>query len=426
MFIIYDFIFLIIAIVYLPAYLLRKKFHQDFLVRLGFLPKELHLDGAIWIHAVSVGEVMTVRGLMYQLIRTYPDKKIVITTVTPTGNKIARDIVRKGDLVSYLPLDFSFIVKKVVDKIRPALFIIVETEIWPNLISYLYNKNIPIAVVNGRISDNSFIGYLRIKLLLRPILNKINLFCVQTELDAQRLGRLGVPEDKINLTGNMKFDIADYPGLKTDYADLRDKLGLDHKDELLVAASTHPGEEEIILSVYKELLTKFPYLRLLIAPRHPERAADIEKMIIKYNFQFLTISQIGLQTGISNPRPIFILDTVGHLMDYYAISDIVFVGGSLIKKGGHNILEPALLGKPILFGPSMYNFRDIADLFLKNQAAQLVHNRDELAEKIQDLLNSPHKGIQLSQHAQELMSKNRGVTGKNLKLIQSLYAEIPL
>ena len=270
MFIIYDLIFLVFALLWLPVYLCKRKFHQGFRMRLGILPEDLELNQPIWLHAVSVGEVMATRKVIAELRVTYPDKKFLVSTVTPTGNKIAKGIARPSDFVSYLPLDLSFIVRYVVDRIKPSLFVIMETEIWPNLISYLYRKNIPIILVNGRISNRSFGGYRIIKFLFKPLLNKINLFCVQTKVDAERFLRLGVPQEKIKITGNMKFDIAD---LKKDYTDYRLKLGLDAQERLLVAGSTHPGEEEVILSIYKELLRDFPDLQLLIAPRHPERAS---------------------------------------------------------------------------------------------------------------------------------------------------------
>lgn len=426
----YDLIFFIAAVIYIPIYLFKKKFHRGFLLRLGFLPRDLTLNRPIWLHAVSVGEAMAVRGLVEELRNIYPDKRFVISTVTPTGNKIAKSMASENDCVTYLPLDFSFIVKAVIDKINPGLFIIAETEIWPNLLSYLYKKNIPIFVVNGRISDRSFGGYLAIKFLVRPILNKITLFCVQTQRDAERLIRLGVSGDKIRVTGNMKFDIKDYPDFKKtclpeqarDYTDYRLKLGLSSEEKLFIAASTHSGEEEIILGTYKELLNEFPFLRLLIAPRHPERTLQIIKLIKKFDFESMRISILDRQTGKpENPQTIFILDTVGQLMSFYAISDIVFVGGSLVKKGGHNILEPASLGKPIIFGHYMFNFRDIADSFLNHNACILVSNKAELKQSIKELLNSPYKMEELGKKAKDLIVENQGATRRNLELIKSLW-----
>jgi len=360
---------------------------------------------------------MAVRGLIEELRIVYPEKKLVISTVTATGNKIARAIAKEGDFVTYLPLDASFIVKRVINKINPSIFIIAETEIWPNLISCLYRRKIPIIAVNGRISDRSFRGYLAIRFLIRPILKKINLFCVQTEPDAERLMYLGVLPGKIQITGNMKFDIKDYD-FKKNYAQCRARLNLGPQEKLLVAASTHPGEERIVLIAYKALLKEFPDLRLLIAPRHPERSSNIVDLIKKYDFEPVKISLLESRTrGLKNLRTIFILDTIGELISFYAIADIVFVGGSLVKKGGHNILEPASQEKPILFGPHMFNFRDIAELFLNNKAALMVHSQKELEANITDLLNNPDKARELGKTALGLIRKNQGATRRNIESI---------
>lgn len=442
MFILYDLIFLVVAIICLPRYLFRRKFHRGFLRRLGILPKDLKLDRPIWIHAVSVGEVMAVRGLLEQLRVNYPAKSFVISTVTPTGNKIARGLAQPDDFITYLPLDFSFIVKNVIERINPEIFIIAETELWPNLVGYLYRKHIPVVLVNGRISDVSFKGYLAIKSLLRSIFNKVSLFCVQTSLDGERFSALGVPQNKIRVSGSMKFDVADLKKDTTDYTDkkstdctdYKQKLGLEENEKLLVAGSTHSGEEEIILRVYKELLDEFPDLRLLIAPRHPERAKELAKFVSSEGFSYAFISNLERTT----PHPlrqagqdagrttVFILDTIGQLLSFYSLADIVFVGGSLIRKGGHNILEPASLSKPILFGPHMFNFRDIAQLFLRNNAAILVRNKEELKEKIKYLLGNPRAMDELGKRAKALILENQGATLRNLETIKNLYERTSL
>lgn len=415
--IVYNAIYFLAFLIYIPIYLFKGKFHRGFFLRLGILPEGLALDRPVWVHAVSVGEVKAVRGLIAELRKAYPEKKFVISTVTPTGNKIAKGLSQKGDFVTYLPLDLSFIVRGVIDKINPSLFIIAETELWPNLVAYLFKKKVPIVVVNGRISDSSFKGYLSIKFLLKPILNKISFFCAQTKRDAERLVCLGAPQNRIGITGNMKFDILTEP--KKNYSDYRLKLNLDSKAKLLVAGSTHPGEEEIILEAYKDLQIDFPALRLLIAPRHPERAKDIEKIVARNGFNCARISQIAsLAAGQFNQQTIFVLDTIGELVSFYALADIVFVGGSLIRKGGHNILEPLAIGKPVLFGPYMFNFQDIAELFLRNQAGILVHNPEELKEKIKHLLNNSGQIATLIQQAKELILENQGATAKNLEYIK--------
>jgi len=392
---------------------------------------------------------MAVRLLAEELRREYIDKKLIISTVTATGNKVAKGIAKEGDLLTYLPLDLSFIVRGVINRTNPSLFIIAETEIWPNLISCLYKKNIPIIVVNGRISDNSFRGYHAIKFFLRPVLNKITLFLVQTWRDQERLISLGVAQEKIRITGNMKFDTSaaseprpsgwgkekplninaersrsidfqDYRASKKDFTDYRKKLGLQEKDKLLVAGSTHPGEEEIILRAYKELKINFTDLKLLIAPRHPERSEDIAEISWRLGFRSVFVSKDSIACSTCITNQVFILDVVGELVLFYAISDIVFVGGSLVKKGGHNILEPAILGKPVIFGPHMFNFRDITDLFLENNAAVLVNNEEELMLAIKNLLLEPKRKEELSGKAKELVLQNQGATKNNISAIKEL------
>ena len=404
------------VLVTLPVYLFKRKLHRGILARLGRLPFDLKLDGPVWIHAVSVGEVVAIRGLLEGLRKAFPHKRFVISTVTPTGNKIARSLAVEGDLVTYLPADFSFIVKSVMRKIKPVFFIIAETEIWPNLITCLFKQNIPVAVVNGRISDSSFKGYSLIKFLIKPILNKIDLFCVQTPRDAERLSSLGVTREKVKVTGNLKFDTLQ---VTLRPAEKKKELGLADEERLVVCGSTHPGEEEIILAAYRVLLTEFSHLRLFIAPRHPERATEVEKLVLKFNFEPLRTSQIGQQSKKAGGglTPVFILDAVGQLLEYYAIADIVFVGGSLIKKGGHNILEPAGLSKPVVFGPYMFNFQDIAALFLENNAAIQIRNGAELQEKIRFFLRQPEEAAVLGQKARALVLRNQGATQETLQYI---------
>ncbi len=387
-------------------------------MRMGIFPKDFFKKlSPIWIHAVSVGEINAVKSLIRELRKEYPEKNLVISTVTETANTIAKSLVEDGDRVTFLPLDLSFIVKRVVRKIRPSLFVIAETEIWPNLILRLEREKVPIVLVNGRISGRSFRGYRIVKFLLKDILRKISLFCMQTERDKKRILSLGVPKEKVFVAGNMKFDTIDYRDFEENYRDYRQKLDLKPTEELIVAGSTHPGEEKIILEVYKKLLIDFSNLRLLIAPRHPERAENIAKLAIKCGFNPVRISQLSDQS--TNQKIIFILDTIGKLISFYAISTIVFVGGSLVKRGGHNILEPAFFEKPIIFGPYMFNFQDICDLFLSNKAAIKVDNKQELFEEVKNLLDNPSEKEELSKRARVLILENQGATEKNISLIRS-------
>lgn len=420
MFIVYDLIFLVFALISLPVYIARRKFHPGFMMRLGFLPGGLIFNRPIWVHAVSVGEASAVRGLVEALRQAYPGKKFVISTVTPTGNKIARSIIREGDAAIYLPFDFSFVVSSVLGRVNPCLFVLAETEIWPNLIRALAKRKVPIAVVNARISDRSMPRYRLIKFLAKPVLNRISAFCAQTEIDASRLLVLGVAKEKIRTTGNMKFDSR--PQVLT-FDNI--SLGLSQNQQLLVCGSTHPSEEAVILKVYKNLLVKFPGLRVLIAPRHPERAREVSELISKEGLEPVFLSRPG---SVNNREKVavFILDTIGQLFSCYALADIVFVGGSLVKIGGHNILEPAWQGKPVIFGTQMFNFRDITDMFVRNKAGIMVNNAAELEDRISFLLDNPAAAKELSRRAQALIAQNQGATMRNLEIIKKVYAGISL
>jgi len=414
----YNFIFLIFALMQLPVYLLKNKFHKGFMARFGVFPKGLKLDRPIWVHAVSVGEALAVRRFLDELRNRFPGRQLVISTVTAAGNKIALGFAKNKDFVTYLPLDFSFIVRRVVKQINPGMVIIAETEIWPNFISCLKKNKIPVIVINARISDKSYRGYFCLKPWMKHIFNKVDMFCAQTGTDAKRLLRLGVYPDKIKVTGNIKFDSTVYEVTEATRNECIGKLNLTSQEKLFVAGSTHPTEEKIILKVYRKLLIGSPGLQLLIAPRHIERAKQITRLTRKLGFNPVLVSSIVEgNVSLKKEKTVFILDTVGQLVNYYAIAYIVFVGGSLIKKGGHNILEPAALGKPVVTGQYMFNFRDIAEIFKRASAFVVAHNQIELEAVLKDLLNNPPKVESLTKNALALVKNNRGATQRNIDYI---------
>lgn len=422
MFIIYDLAFLLFTLLYLPVFLLKKKYHSGFLSRLGIFQLKSDLNRPIWVHAVSVGEAISVKKLVEELRLKYPDKKIVISTVTATGNSVVKSFCSKDGYITFLPLDFSFIVKPVIDKINPSLFIIAETEIWPNLISYLFKKKIPVVIVNGRISDKSFKGYKIIESFIKPVFSKISLFCVQSKTDAKRFVFLGANENKVHVTGNVKFDSVNLKEVADSVA-LKESLWLAKEDKLLIAGSTHPQEEEMLLKIYSKLLNDFGNLKLLIAPRHPERSEEISRIVSSEGFKPVLISKREKACKTCIPKPVFILDTIGSLRDFYSIADIVFIGGSFIKKGGHNIIEPAFFSKPVVFGPNMFNFRDITEVFLKAKAAVMVFSAKELLEEINFLIKDSTKAKVLGDNAKSLILENQGATERNLRLIERLINE---
>ncbi len=425
MFILFDLTFILFSILYLPHFILKRKYNKDFVQRLGIFGdgffEKIKNRKVIWIHAVSAGEVNAALSLWKALREEFPQHKIVFSTVTKTGNRLAVKFAQPGETVFYYPLDLSFIARSVIKRINPELLIILETELWPNFILQCKKQNIPTVLVNARISDASYGRYKFAKPLLGSVLRKIDLTLAQTDEDARRLISLGMLSDKVKVTGNMKFDNVDYGDIKNDYSDkIRLSLGLTEKDKLLVAGSTHRGEEEIILSAYKELLVEYPNLKLFIAPRHPERTPEIEKLIIQNNFTTLRVSYLERQSPVtSHQSPVFILDTIGQLRDFYSASDIVFVGGSLVKRGGHNIIEPAIFSKPIISGRYFFNFADVFKLFLKDEAVLICRNKDDLKQRIRSFLSNQGAACDLGSRAQQVVVRNRGATSKNMELIKN-------
>jgi 3-deoxy-D-manno-octulosonic-acid transferase len=415
MFILYDFINLIFILAYLPVFLLKKKMHPGFALRLGRYPKETVFSRPVWIHAVSVGEMVNMRRLFLGLVSLFPGTQYVFSTVTPTGNKIAAGIARHNDMVTYLPLDISGVVRGVLDRINPRLFIIAETEFWPNLLFCLHRRGVPVIIVNGRISDRSAAGYLRLRWLLAPLLRTVALMCMQTQADADRVISLGARPESVKVTGNMKFDQQAGivpPRLGRDGS----PLGLQPQEKLWVAGSTHSGEDDQVMVAFRKIAAQYPFVRLLIAPRHPQRAGEVETCIRRYGREPVRVSK--MHTPSTPKSGVFILDTIGDLLSYYAFADVVFVGGSLVKHGGQNFLEPASLGKPVIVGPHLFNFRDIAAQFLDRRAMVLVHNADELARAVATCLTDAQEVQGLVQRAQELIRQNVGATERNLSYIK--------
>ena len=419
MLIFYDIIYILFTLCYLPLFLIRGKYHRGFLMRVGIFPQGViaKLKGrrVVWLHTVSVGEAQAAGALVRNLRQGYPDYFLLISTVTRTGNEIAQRLIGPEGLVIYSPLDIGFVVRRVANLINPRLFIIAETEIWPNLIINLAKKGVAVVLVNGRISRNSFRGYKIIRPFLKKVFPRFSLFCMQTKEDAQRIISLGADEDKVKVTGNMKFDIQ-----PTAHSPQSIDLGLKQNEQLFIAGSTHRGEEKIILQAYRELIGNHPALRLLIAPRHIERTQEIERLISGFGFKPQRVSEYisNEQRTTNNERPILILDTVGQLKDLYAFAEFVFIGGSLIRHGGQNPIEPAVFSKPILFGPYMSNFSNVARAFLNKKAAVTVKDARQLKNNCLRLLDNPVLRKELGERAKEVVRENKGATLKNTELIR--------
>ena len=417
----YDIGFAIFSIFYLPTLIFRGKLHRDFLERFGVYDKEkraalAQAKDAIWIQAVSVGEVALCRDFIPLIRSNFPCRTIIFSTITKTGNDLAKKLFAKDAVIIYFPLDFSFVVRKVIGLIRPKIYVMIETEIWPNFLKETGRSKIPAILINGRISDRSFGKYKLAKPFLKNTLQGISTLCMQSKLDAERIMELGASPEKVKVTGNMKFDIQ-IKASQLSGAEIRNQLDLEERDELLVAGSTHKGEEETVVEAYKELLGRFPKLKLLIAPRHIERSGEVEAVVRKYSLDPVRLSNPSVSRNSDSAPRVFILDTIGRLNDFYSVATIVFVGGSLIKHGGQNPIEPAIYGKPVIFGPYMFNFKNIASALVERKAVIRVSNEKELESAIEDLLMHAKKRSELGERAKQVILENQGATQKNLNEI---------
>jgi 3-deoxy-D-manno-octulosonic-acid transferase len=423
MYLLYSLIYIVALIFVLPVeYLkrpghIRKKWLKE---KFGFLDSDLFKSphppftkggqgGIIWIHAVSVGEVMAALPLLKRLREKYPSKNIILSTITDTGQKVARERKPEGTGVVYLPFDINPVINEVIKKVKPLILIIIETELWPNLIRSFRKNGIPVILLNGRISENSFRGYKRISLFMKRVLSNIDFFGMQGEEYADRIKNLGVSTGKVMNTGNFKFDSSPPSQIPL----WTEKI----KGPVITAGSTHDGEEEFIASVYFELKKDLPALNLIIAPRHPERFKGVEDMLRLKDMPFLKRSALNNNLPESTVQgQIILLDTVGELSAIYGISDIAIIGKSFRGYGGQNPLEPAYWGKPIVCGPHMENFPVIRDFYTEGAAIEV--REEELYSNLKELLLSPEKAGEIGSKAQELYRKNAGAVERSLKIVE--------
>ena len=417
--ILYNLFFILFSIFYLPYLFVKGKYHKDFIQKFGILPDNITAfeHQPVWIHAVSVGEAVLGARLSGSIKERFPDIPVVISTTTRTGNDMARKLAGGSgiDAVFYYPVDLSSIVSRVVRIVKPRLYIMMETELWPNILGELSSKGIPVILANGRISDRSFTNYKKIKVITGRILKCIDHFCMQTNADAEKIKELGAPADRISVTGNIKFDIASAGPGKMNKTD----IGFNETDRVLVAGSTHFPEEKYMIDLYKELKHKQAGLKLVLAPRHIERADSIKQDIKKLDLKYRCFSDIiGGNPYHGSGYDILIVDTIGHLKDIYNIATVVFIGGSIAKKGGQNPIEAARWGKAVVFGPHMFNFREVAGIFVENGSATCVKNVDSLKEVIDDLLANDEKREQMAASAREVILNNSGAVDKTVAVVE--------
>jgi 3-deoxy-D-manno-octulosonic-acid transferase len=402
---------------------LRGRTRRGLRERFGFYTADrlTPLEGkkVIWVHAVSVGETQAAAPLVKSLKSRFPDRALVLSNVTETGHKVALGIAGI-DLCLYFPYDFPLTVKRVFRQLRPELVVIVETEIWPNFVRAAGRAGVPTVLVNGRISDRSFPRYRWLRFFIRPVLCKFSLFCMQSPLDAERIVAMGAPAELVEVTRNLKFD------MQTDGLDhggpafVRRNFGLPVSGKVLVAGSTHAGEEEQVIEVYRRLLANGLDLVLVLAPRHPERCRGVGELLTSCNLSFVRRSEIDEVPAVLSPGSVLLVDTVGELLRFYAAADLVFVGGSLVPVGGHNVLEAALLKKPVLFGQHMHNFKEISRLLAEAGGGIEVAGSEELYRTALGLLKDPERCRAMGAKGHALLQQNRGATERTLQAIERL------
>ncbi|MBI4005382.1 MAG: lipid IV(A) 3-deoxy-D-manno-octulosonic acid transferase [Gammaproteobacteria bacterium] len=386
-----------------------KRWHERF----GYCPVLEDRRPVLWIHAVSVGEVHATKPLINQLLKDYPQYQLLITTMTPTGALSVQQNFSDTVKHRYLPYDLPGSVKRFISRIQPMLFVVMETELWPNLFHYCRAKAIPVILANARMSVQSTKGYAHLPQLARKTLSDISLIAAQSKADADRLIQLGAPPDNVTVMGNLKFDIKLPYSLVEQSQSLRRDLSVNRP--AWIAASTHEGEEKIILDAFASVLKQHHHCLLIIAPRHPERFNNVVELCEKYGYQTVRKSE---EVRCDEHIQVFVLDTLGELPMFYAASDIAFIGGSLVPIGGHNMLEPASLGVPVIIGPYVHNFMEISQLLQDSGAAWTVSDAEQLADKVNQLLADANLRHNAGEKGRQMVETNRGSINRLMQSLQ--------
>jgi 3-deoxy-D-manno-octulosonic-acid transferase len=387
--------------------------------RLGGIPPRAGDRPCLWIHCASVGEVTLAKPLVEELRARRPDLEFNFTATTPAGRELAKK-TWPADRVHHFPLDLTFAVRRSLRAARPDAIVLVELEVWPNFIRTAEKRAIPVAIVNGRISHRSHRRYRRFVAYFRGIFRRIAKAGMQTREYADRARELGIPGSRVHVTGNLKFDSRlDFDPLAT-YVEVRDAFGIPAEHPLLVAGSTHDPEEKILVETYRRILQTYPKLRLLIAPRHVDRTAEVRKIVEAAGFQ------VALRSELKEPPPndrVLILDTVGELAQVYSAADAVFIGGTFCERGGQNMLEPAALGKPIVSGPSLENFREIADRLVEAGAMKVVDNPIDLGMAVGSLIKEPALAAKAGRKGMDVVESGRGALKATADLVCGLLPD---
>ena len=373
------------------------------------------------MHALSVGEVLSAVSLLYSLQEQFPEYELFFTTTSETGQQVARErITSLHCRFSYLPLDLWWIVQRTVKNIGASLFVLVETDLWPNLLRSLAREGTPIVLVNGKVSDRSFPRYRLGLRFITKVFNTIDVLCMQSEEDGRRMRTLGVETSKVRVTGNMKFDQPLAESVDKERDQLSKELGWTPPSATWVAGSTHPGEEDRILEVYAKLREEFPRLSLILAPRSQQRFKEVFSLAKQRGWRTVRRSQLQGKNSGDVTLDVLVLDTIGELSRFYSLGNFAFVGGSLVALGGHNPLEAAQRGLPVVFGPHMENFKEIAAMLAESGSGFQISTKAELYEQIRAWLVDPEKCEEEGKKAQAAMQPHQGAVSRNLEIIRRL------
>ena len=421
----YNVLTIVLVLAAIPVFCLRLIREEGFGERLrqslGFLPREalspIANKSCIWLHAASVGEIVATSPIVKEIRRELPGIPILVSVVTANGYAMAKRIIPEADSVIFFPLDISWLSRRVVAKIRPRVFLPVETELWPNFLYAIQEFGIPVMMVNGRISDKSVNSYRHLHGVLQDMMMIVNRFCMQSMIDAQYIISLGATPRRVFVTGNTKFDQTYTDVTASEKEVLIRQLGFEGKWPILVAGSTHAGEEELLYNAFNHVKETFPQAGLLLAPRDILRAAKVTDLAVQFDLRAVRRNALD---DLSEGHDVVVLDTIGELGKIYSIGDIVYVGGSLVPQGGHNLLEPAAHGKPILVGPHMFNFKDSYALLNSRGACDTVYDNNELGEKIVYLLNNPPERAKMSEKALAIIQENRGAARKSVQHLKEI------
>jgi len=408
---------LLVTLPYWLLHMLRHgKYRSGLAERLGKVPQRLRIPEAaiIWVHAVSVGEVLAVSRLITEMGARLPRYHVVVSTTTDTGQKLARERFGEGN-VFYFPLDLALAIAPYLEKVRPRLVVVAETELWPNFFRLAKRSGAKLAVVNARISDRSFSGYCRFRFLLTEVLTQIDLFLAQTDTDRRRLVEMGAPTERVQVSGNLKFDVA-APSLPAIAASLRAAFERTSAGPVIVAGSRMEGEEPLLLRAFEIVRGSHPKAVMILAPRHPERFEPVAELLAALNIPFWRRT---LWSGEDLGGSVLLLDTIGELAAIYLLAHLAFVGGSLVEHGGHNILEPAQYGVAVVVGPHYGNFRDMVDLFRAADAIRVV-GPAELPLCFVDLLSNEAERTALGRRAQATARRQTGSTERTLRALEAL------